>query len=83
MQFIEIDDVRRKIAAAAGVPVASVRADTDLRDVALDSLTLIEVAIALEEDYDVFFEQEDLGRLRTVADVVVLIEERRALAAAF
>jgi acyl carrier protein len=82
MQVIDIEDVRRKIAEAAGVPVASVRADTDLRDFAVDSLALIEVAIALEEDYDVFFEQEDLGRLLTVTDVAALIRRRRACAEA-
>ena len=82
MQVIATEDVMRKIAGVARVPVASLRADTALRDFALDSLTLIEVAIALEEDYDVIFEQEDLGQLQTLADVAALVRRRRSPALA-
>ena len=50
--------------------------DTDiLDDLGADSLDLVEVMMALEEEYNLVIVDEAVHELRTVADVVKFIEE--------
>ena len=50
--------------------------DTDiLDDLGADSLDLVEVMMALEEEYNVVIVDEAVHELRTVGDVVKFIEE--------
>ena len=46
-------------------------------DLGLDSLSMVELMLALEEAFDIEFEMDDLdpAKLKTVADVYVLIEK--------
>jgi acyl carrier protein len=68
--------VRTKIADTLAIPPTELTDNTLLTDLSVDSLALIEIAIELEEDYDVAFEQSDLKGLRTVGDVAALVEAR-------
>ena len=50
--------------------------DTDiLDDLGVDSLDLVEVMMALEEEYNLVIVDEAVHELRTVGDVVKFIEE--------
>lgn len=71
--------IRTKIADTLVIPPAKLTDNTLLTDLSVDSLALIELAIELEEDYDVAFEQSDLKGLRTVGDVAALVEARLEL----
>ena len=68
--------VRDKISQILKQPVASVRDDVMLTDLVRESFALIELAIELQEDYDVQFGQDDLNTVRTVADVLELVANR-------
>ncbi len=70
------DDIRRRIAAILEIPEGRVTADADLGDLVADSFRLVEMAIQLQDDYDVMFGQQDVARLSTVGDLVDLIHSR-------
>lgn len=71
------DDIRRHIGELLRVPDERVALQVELTDLVNDSFVLVEMAVSLQEDYDVFFRQSDLEGVRTVADVVELVLSRR------
>lgn len=48
-----------------------------VKDVGLNSIGFLYLAMVLEEKYSIQFSNNDLEKLRTVADVLSLIEERK------
>jgi acyl carrier protein len=70
--------VAERISITSGAPVESVRPDTTLKDLALDSFLLVEMAVDLQEEFDAIFTQEDLHRVVTVADLVDLLNVSQA-----
>jgi acyl carrier protein len=73
--------VTRILEQVAKVDPAAVARDTRLReDLGVDSLTLIEVAVATEDALGVPLPDEDLERFQTVGDVIDYV--RRAKVAA-
>ena len=51
--------------------VSGVTEETKLSDdLDLDSLDVVEIIMAIEEDYDVSFAEEDLGGMKTVGDAL-------------
>ncbi|KVM73920.1 hypothetical protein WJ60_06290 [Burkholderia ubonensis] len=62
------------IAELVGVPVAGVASDHRLiDDLAMDSLEVIELAMALEERWGVTIDESQLKQLRRVSDVALLL----------
>ena len=51
--------------------------DTALKDLVSESFVLVELAIELQEDFRVRFSQEDLKVVRSVTDLVALIDSRK------
>ncbi len=50
--------------------------ETDLRDdLAIDSLGASQLALALEEKYDIEIKQEELAELKTVGDCLELLQK--------
>lgn len=47
-------------------------------DLEIDSLSLVEIAVQLEDKYEVKIPDEDLASLRTVADAVVYVQKMAA-----
>ena len=63
--------VRAVVATVASVEAETLQPDTDLiSDLSLDSLAMYELVIDLEERYGLRISDEDLDRIRTVADIV-------------
>lgn len=63
--------VRAVVATVASVDAETLQPDTDLiSDLSLDSLAMYELVIDLEERYGLRISDEDLDRIRTVADIV-------------
>jgi acyl carrier protein len=78
---ITLDDVVRKIAELSGgsggpADADAITLDTRLDSLVSDSFALVEMAIALQEDFDVIFTQDDLRDATTVGQIFDLI--RRA-----
>lgn len=70
--------VAERISITSGVRVESLHPDTTLKDLALDSFMLIEVAVDLQEEFDTIFSQESLQRVVTIADLVELLNVSQA-----
>jgi len=70
--------VAERISITSGVPVESLRPDTTVKDLTLDSFMLIEMAVDLQEEFDVIFSQEALQRVVTIADLVDLLNASQA-----
>ncbi len=76
MTTVTTDDIRRKVADILDVPEAKVSPDAVLTDLVTDSFRLVELAIELQEHYDVLFGQEDMKDLHTVHDLAALVSAR-------
>lgn len=70
------DDIRRTMAQVLELPEERVQPDAVLTDLVSDSFLLVEMAIELQEHYDVMFGQDDMRDLRTVADLAGLVHSR-------
>jgi len=73
---VTTEDVRRHIAEILEIPEARAASDTVLTDLVADSFRLVEMAIELQEDYDVIIGQADMKELRTVEDLAELVRSR-------
>jgi acyl carrier protein len=47
-----------------------------VEDLGLDSLDAVELAISVERKFDIEVPEEELTKLKTVADMVALVESR-------
>jgi len=73
--------VTRILEQVAKVDPAAVAQDKRLRDdLGVDSLTLIEVAVAAEDAFGVPLPDEDLERFQTVGDVIDYVRRARVAA---
>ena len=70
------DDILRTMADILEVPEGRVTPEAVLTDLVSDSFRLVEMAIGLQEHYDVLFGQEDMKELRTVGDLARLVSSR-------
>jgi acyl carrier protein len=65
-----------------GIPEEKFRPEaTLLGDLELDSLDAVELAMALEDEFNIKVTDEDMMPVRTVSDVMVLIRQLQASAA--
>ncbi len=70
------EEIVNRIAESLGVDESRVRPDVALADLVSDSYRLVEMAIELQDEYDVIFTQADLSAVSTVADLVELVHSR-------
>lgn len=70
------DDVKRTIAEVGGMTADAVADGARLDELITDSFTLVELVIELQEQHAVRLTQEDLRPVRTVRDLVRLIQTR-------
>ncbi|MEG0529303.1 MAG: acyl carrier protein [Bacilli bacterium] len=56
--------------------VKSLDMKASLNDLGLDSLDIVEYLLSIEEDYDVEFPPEEMEKLKTLGDVISLIETK-------
>ena len=55
---------------------ADINPETSLKDLGLDSLDLVEVLMDIEEEFGIEFEDEEMVSLKTVNDVLAIIERK-------
>lgn len=70
------EQVTTRVAEVLRRPVVSL--DTELAHLAADSFVLVELVLELQDEFRVQFDHDDVQRLRTVGDVVDLVEARSA-----
>lgn len=70
------DEITARIAEVLGVAPSRVRPEVVLSELVSDSYRLVEMAIELQDDYDVIFSQADLSSVTTVGDLADLVRNR-------
>ena len=66
--------VKTRIADVLNISADRVSEEISLKDLVSDSFLLVEMAIELQEDFQVQFSQKDLKVVHTVQDLIALIE---------
>ena len=60
------------------VDIANVKPQSNLReDLGINSIGLLYMAMAVEEEFGIKFKNEDFASISTVADVIACIESKR------
>ena len=71
------DGLREIMAARLGLPAEQLVPEARLvEDLGLDSLDAVELAISVERKFDIEVPEEELTKLKTMADMVALVESR-------
>ncbi|HUA34788.1 MAG TPA: acyl carrier protein [Candidatus Binataceae bacterium] len=71
--------VREKIAEQLGVASDEVTPEASfIEDLGADSLDIVELVMALEEEFNIEISDEDAEKIRTVKDVVSYIEAHKS-----
>jgi acyl carrier protein len=72
-----LDQMTRIVADALHIDVSLIQPDTRLReDLGIDSLTLLELVMKVEDGFDITFEDAELVSLRSVSDVLGIIDRK-------
>ena len=72
---MEFENVRKVIAEQMGVEESSISKDTSfVDDLGADSLDVVELIMALEEEFDMEFSDGEAEDIKTVGDVVEYIK---------
>ena len=72
------DRVTTLLVDRLGVPAEDITIDVELSQLDLDSLDLVEFALAAEETFGVSISDDEAEGLRTVGDAVQLLEAKHA-----
>jgi acyl carrier protein len=68
--------VKERMGEILKQPVARMVDDAVLTDLVTDSFVLIDMVIELQDEFDVLLVQDDLKNVKTVADLLNVLEER-------
>lgn len=70
--------IKQELAHICAIDLADVRDEAWLIEYGLDSMRSLELIMVLEEHFDIELPDEAIARVRTVADLVRLIEQQRS-----
>ncbi len=71
------DTVKKLIAKQLNKAVADVTEDKEIvKDLGADSLDVVEMLMSLEEEFNITVPEEDAVNLKTVGDIINLIEAK-------
>lgn len=70
------ESIRGEIAKFVKKPAAKIGDGVALLDLVQESFVLVEMVIDLQETFSVRFGQEDLSAVKTVGDLIDLVERR-------
>lgn len=72
------EDIKKVLIDAINVDASEVTPEAKLNDdLGIDSLAAVELALELENVFDVRIEDEELAKLVTVQDVIDIIESKK------
>ena len=71
-------DLAEIVNEVAGVPAADVQLDKSFTDdLDVDSLSMVEIATAVEDKFGVAIPDDELGNIKTVGDAISFIEKNQ------
>jgi acyl carrier protein len=68
------DMVADRIASALSVPRESVLPGAHLKEIAPDSLALIELIVDLQEEFDIILSHEQIDAVQTIGDLLSVLQ---------
>ena len=72
----EYDKVVGLIAEQLGLNPADITADSDIiKDLGADSLDVVQMLMSLEEEFGITVSEDEANGLKTVGDIVALVEK--------
>ena len=75
-------EIKQIIANTASIDIADIDEKTSfVDDLGLDSLTLLEIAINVDYEYNLELSEEEMGQIRTLSGAVELVQKRLAVQA--
>ena len=69
--------IRSLVAEQLGVDEKDIDLDTTFDDLNADSLDVVELIMALEEEFDMEIPDDDAEKIKTVGDAVEYVKERQ------
>jgi|TARA_B110000495_G_scaffold137069_1_gene120162 acyl carrier protein len=75
---IKSEEIKNRIAEVLNISVERFNDETILKDLVTDSFLLVEMAIELQEDFQVRFSQEDLKQVVTIGDLIFLTKNKKS-----
>lgn len=70
------EKVRAMLAKQLNLPAEKITLESDVvKDLGADSLDVVELLISLEDDYGISIPEEDIVNVKTVKDIVDMIEK--------
>jgi len=73
-----LDKIKEVVAEQLDVSVDEIKEDSKfVEDLGADSLDVVELVMALEEEFDIEIPDEDAEKILTVADAIKYIEEHK------
>ncbi|WP_010168220.1 acyl carrier protein [Candidatus Epulonipiscium viviparus] len=75
MVFEKLQEI---VADKLGIEAEEVKLESSLKDdLEADSLDIVDIVMSIEEEFEVTIESEDEEHIKTIADVVKLIETKQ------
>lgn len=71
-----LDLLRKAIKKELGRDFGDISPATTFEDMALDSLDVVQMVMAIEEAFDIEIDDDDVDGLKTIGDLVEYIEEK-------
>ncbi len=69
------EKVCKMLAEQLGIPVESIKPESEvIKDLGADSLDVVELMMALEEEYGITLPDSEVENARTVQDIVSMLE---------
>jgi acyl carrier protein len=78
MRVVDFDRVAQQLSSLLSIPAAQLTPETTIAELVPDSYMFIEIAVDLQEEYEVVFFQEDFDDLHTLGDLTALLQSRLA-----
>lgn len=73
-----LEQIKKVLVEAINVDGNDVHPGANLQDdLGIDSLSAVELALELESEFDITIEDEELAKLKTVQDIIDIIEKKQ------
>lgn len=76
--MLDNNKIKARISEVLNVPLEKVTDDVALQDLVMDSFILIDMVIDLQNSFQVRLDQEDLIPVKTVGDLLSVLQRKKA-----
>lgn len=73
-----VDHLQQALSQVTAKEVGPITADREIVELGLDSVSMVEMMVVLEDELDITLEQDELEGLKTFGDLQALVQERRS-----